>query len=446
MGGTDYFDFVRKVFTGIGIFEKDEALKGVRVLDVTAVVLGPSASDMLAEFGAEVIKFEPAHGDQMRFVTPFAYFYKNMSLGLWEQQHNRYWVGMHLGNPKAKELFLEFVKKADVVIDNLTPGRMAEWGLDYSVLSKVNPKIIQLHVSGFGSWGPWTGRTSYDAIAQSMGGLAYITGFEDRGPIKSGVWIADWINGLMCALSIVIALNYRERTGKGQFIDQMQVENIIRMMDWTWLYCYITGKNRARSGNRDLAICPSDMFEAKDGWVAVAAFTEEEFKGLCESMGRMDLFEEYKDPLVRLKDENARKLLGEIAKWVKEKHVEEIIRLADKYGFSATEILEVDDVYHSCHFNERKAIQEYEDELFGYVKEQAYPPRMSETPSRVKWGPRPIGFDNEYVFNKILGLSLDEIKKLYDEGVIYRWNDAVPSTCPPPDWDGTSGLKYPFVK
>ncbi|BAT71207.1 formyl-CoA transferase [Thermosulfidibacter takaii ABI70S6] len=442
-GGFAYQDLIKEIFSPEKLFEKPEVLKGVRILDVTAVVLGPAAVDYLAEFGAEVIKFEPAHGDQMRFVTPFAYFWKNMSPGLWEQQHNRYWVGMHLGHPKAKELFLKFVEKADVVVDNLTPGRLAQWGVDYSVLREINPKIIQLHVSGFGSWGPWTGRTSYDAIAQSMGGLAYITGFEDRGPIKSGVWIADWINGLMCAVAIVAALNYREKTGEGQFIDMQQVENVIRMLDWTWLYVYLTGKNRPRAGNRDLAICPSDLFDCADGWVAITAFTDEEFKGLCKAMNRMDLYEKYKDPLERLKDEDARALLKEIAEWAKDKSSECIIKLADEYGFAATRVLEVDDVYHGEHFNERKAIQEYEDEVYGFFKEQAYPPRMSQTPSRVKWGARPVGFDNEYVFVNILGLPLEEVRKLEEEGVIFKWNPEIPSTCPPPDWDGISGIKYP---
>ncbi len=438
----EYMKYIKELLGVEDLFDKPEPLKGVRVLDVTAVVLGPSATDYLAEFGAEVIKFEAAKGDQMRAVTPYAYFWKNLSPGLLEQNHNKYWIGMHLGNPKARELFYELVKKSDVVIDNLTPGRLAKWGLSYDKLREINPRIIQLHVSGFGSWGPWTGRTSYDAIAQSESGLAYITGFEDRGPLKSGVWIADWTTGLMCAIAIMAALVYRDKTGEGQFIDYSQVENMIRFLDWTWMYIFKTGKNRERAGNRDLAICPSDLFECLDGWVAIAAFTEDEFKGLCEAMGRMDLYEKYADPLVRLKDENAREILKEIAEWVKDKHVDEVEELGNKYGFAASRVLEVKDAYYSEHFRERGAIQEYEDPLYGRLVEPCYPPRM-ETPSRLKWAARPVGFDNEYVFVKLLGLSYDEVKKLEEEGVIYKWNPDVPPQCPPPDWDGKRGLKFP---
>ena len=124
-----YLEFLKQEYDVGRLFDKPEPLKGVRVLEVCYVVLGPAACDYLAEFGAEVIKFEGQKGDQMRFVTPYAFFWKNMSPGMEEQNHNKYWVGMHMGHPKAKEIFLSLVKKADVVVDNLTPGRLAAWRL-----------------------------------------------------------------------------------------------------------------------------------------------------------------------------------------------------------------------------------------------------------------------------------------------------------------------------
>ncbi len=436
-------DYMKKMFNINELFEKPEPLKGIRVLEVCYVLLGPAACDYLAEFGAEVIKFEGQKGDQMRFVTPYGFFWRNMSPGLEIENHNKYWVGMHLGNPKAKEIFLELVKKSDVVMDNLTPGRMATWGLSYKELKEINPRIIQLHVSGYGSWGPWTGRTSYDAVAQSMGALSSISGFADRGPIKSGVWIADWIAGLMCSVAVMAALNYRERTGEGQFIDYMQVENIIRWLDWTWLYTFKTGENRPRSGNRDLAICPSDLFDCVDGWIAIAAFTEEEFKALCKAMDRMDLFEKYADPVERLKDENAKEILQAIDAWTKNKRVGELEKIGSKFGFAASAVLDTRDVYYSEHCRARGSIQECDDEIYGPMVEPCYPPRLSETPSRLKWSSRPLGFDNEYVFTKILGMKLGDVRKLEEEGVLFKWNPEVPSQCPPEDWDGKRGIKYP---
>jgi crotonobetainyl-CoA:carnitine CoA-transferase CaiB-like acyl-CoA transferase len=422
-GGESYRDFTRRLFDRGALHGKPEPLAGVRVLEVCSVVLGPAACDYLAEFGAEVIKFEGQKGDQMRFVTPYAYFWNGMSPGLEIENHNKYWVGMHVGNPRARELFLSLVKKSDVVVDNLTPGRMAKWGLDYRTLREVNPGIIQLHVSGY------------------MGALASITGFEERGPIKSGVWIADWVTGLMCAVAILSALNYRERTGEGQFIDYLQVENVIRWLDWTWLYADRTGEDRKRSGNRDLAVCPSDLFRCLDGWVAVAAFGEEEFRGLCRAMDRMDLYGKYPGPLERLPDGTARELLGAVASWAATRRVAEVEALACGHGFAASRVLEAKDVYHGEHFRERGAVQEYEDPLYGTMVQQCYPPVMSGTPGRLKWSCRPLGFDNGYVLGKILGLPEGEVKRLRDEGVVFQWNPNVPSQCPPPGWDGKRGVR-----
>jgi crotonobetainyl-CoA:carnitine CoA-transferase CaiB-like acyl-CoA transferase len=319
---------------------------------------------------------------------------------------------------------------------------MAEWGLSYKELKEVNPRLIQLHVSGYGSWGPWSGRTSYDAIAQSMGGLSAITGFEGRGPIKSGVWIADWITGLMCAVAILTALNYRERTGEGQFIDYLQAENVIRWLDWTWLYAFVVGEDRKRSGNRDLAICPSDLFECADGWVAVAAFSHEEFQGLCKAMNRPELYETYAAPLVRSNDGRARELLEAIAEWTKTKRMEEVEALGSQYGFAASRVLNTKAAYQSEHYRGRGAVQEYDDAVYGNMVQQCYPPRMSETPSRLKWSCRPLGFDNQYIFTKILGLSHQEVERLEKAGIIFKWNPEVPSQCPPAEWDGKSGVRH----
>lgn len=441
--GGSYQRSIEQLFNAENLFDKPQPLEGIRILEVCYVVLGPAACDYLAEFGAEVIKFEGQRGEQMRFVTPFAYFWKNLSPGLLEQNHNKYWVGMHLGHPKAKEMFLDLVKRSDVVVDNLTPGRMKEWGLSYPELKEINPRIIQLHVSGYGSWGPWTGRTSYDAVAQSMGALSPITGFEGRGPIKSGIWIADWITALMCANAILAALNYRERTGEGQFIDYSQVENVIRWLDWTWLYSSKTGEDRPRSGNRDLAICPSDLFDCTDGWVGLAAFSRSEFQGLCTAMNAPELFSKYPEPTDRLEDGVAREILRIVGEWTATKKVAEVEELAVRHGFAASRVLRVEDVYHGKHFRTRGSVQTYEDPLYGEMTEPCYPPRMSETPGRLRWAARPIGMDNEYVLTKILGLSSDQVSELAQKGVIFKWNPQVPSHCPPPDWDGKSGVKYP---
>ena len=160
-------------------------------------------------------------------------------------------------------------------------------------------------------------------------------------------------------------------------------------------------------------------------------------------VNRPDLYEAYADPLERLNDNNARELLKAIGEWTQTKRVGEIEELGSKYGFAASRVLEAKDAYYSEHYRGRGAIQEYEDALYGRMVQHCYPPRLSETPSRLKWSCRPVGFDNEYIFSKVLGLPLEEAKRLEQKGVIFKWNPEVPSQGPPPDWDGKTGARYP---
>lgn len=437
---SDYLDFYKELLNPAKIFEKPEALENVRVLELSNVVLGPAAADFLAEFGAEVIKVElPNIGDVMRYVTPEFFLYNNLSPGFEEQNHNKYHVAIDLRKPEGRELIYKLVKKCDVVIENFRPGTLDRWGIGYRQLSKIKPDIIYLALSGFGQWGRNALRVSYDAVAQAESGLMYITGFPDRDPIKCGVWILDFSTSITGAIAVVAALLYRKRTGKGQFIDISQVETAIRWMDWTWVYIGITGKDRNRCGNRDLAIVPSNVYKCKDGFVAIAAFTEDEFLGLCDAMAREDL-KKYADPLERLKPENSEIIDKAIAAWVSSLSSDELEKLSRKYGFACSAVLSPRDVYESQHFRDRKTVWIFEDHLFGEVAE-VQSVKMSETPGRIKWVARPVGFDNEYVFIKLLGLSKEEIKALENKGVIGKWGEAK-STQPPDNWDGRKGLFF----
>lgn len=421
--------------------EKPEALEGVRVLELANVVLGPAAADFLAEFGAEVIKVElPRIGDVMRYVTPQFFFYKNLSPGFEEQNHNKYHIAIDMRKPEGQELIRRLVRKCDVVIENFRPGTLDSWGIGYRQLSKIKPDLIYLALSGFGQWGANAHRVSYDAVAQAESGLMWITGFPERDPIKCGVWILDFSTSITGAIAVLAALIYRKNTGKGQFIDISQVETAIRWMDWTWIYIGLTGKDRIRCGNRDLAIVPSNVYRCRDGFVAIAAFREEEFRGLCEAMKRPDLYEEYADPLSRLSEEASTAIDNAISEWVQKRSVSELEELGKKHGFACSKVLGARDVYESPHFRERRSVWFLTDHLYGELAEvQAV--KMSETPGRIKWVARPVGFDNEYVFTNLLGISKEEMKNLEERGIIGKWGDSK-STQPPDDWDGSRGLFF----
>jgi crotonobetainyl-CoA:carnitine CoA-transferase CaiB-like acyl-CoA transferase len=440
----DYLKWTNQEFDASRIFAKPEALRGVRILELCTLILGPAAADYLGEFGAEIIKVElPGAGDTMRSVTPYGTFWKNASLGQMPQNHNKYHLALDVRTSEGAEIFRRLARSCDIVVENVRAGTMDRWGIGYKQLSEINPRVIYIALNGFGQWGEYSvGRASYDAVAQTVSGLLATTGFPGRLPLKTGVFIGDYLGALMGCLSVLSALHYRQRTGQGQFIEYSQGEGLMRVLDWSWMYYYLEKVNRPRTGNRDLAICPSGVFMCKDGPVALAAGKDEEFKGLCEAMGKPELVSNprFADVLTRLKDENAVALLEIIEEWAKGKAVAEVDRLGSQHGFASTPILNAKDQYESPHFRSRAAVFEYEDPILGKTVEVCSPAKLSRTPARLKWANKPVGMDNEFVLRKFLGLRTDQINALYEKKTIGRWVDKPPGRKPPDDWDGKSGV------
>ena len=328
-------------------------------------------------------------------------------------------------------------------LENLRAGTMDRWGIGYQQLREVNPKIIYIALNGFGQWGGYAeGRASYDAVAQTVSGLLATTGFPGRLPLKTGVFVGDYFGALFGALGVLSALHYRDRTGEGQFIEISQGEGLMRLLDWSWIYYHLEKYNRPRTGNRDLAICPSDVFLCKDGPVALAAGTDEQFRSLCQAMGQPELAENprYAEVLTRLKEENAVSLLEIIAEWAKTKTVAEINKLGEEYGFASSPILNAKDQYESPHFRARASIFEYEDPILGKMTEVGSPAKLSATPGRLKWANKPVGLDNEFVLRKFLGLRTYQIQALAEKKVIGKWVEMPPGRKPPSDWDGKAGV------
>ncbi len=444
----DYFEWAEALLDPSKTFEKPEALQDIKIVELCTLILGPSTPAYLSEFGATVFKVElPGAGDTMRSLTPFAKFFKGAALGWLKEARNKYHLAIDVRLDEGKEVFKELVSRADVVVENLRGGTMDRWGIGYRQLKEINPRLIYIALNGFGQWGPYLERPSYDAIAQSESGMAWISGFPERLPMKSGIWLADYFGGLMGATGILAALNYRDKTGKGQYIEFSQAENLIRVMDWTWLWYHFKKQGRERYGNRDVAICPSDMFFTKDDvLVAIGAATEEQFKGLCQAMGKPELAEnpKFASHLERLKDENAVELLGIIKDWVAQNTFEDIDKLAGQYGFGAEKVANGKDHYYDEHLKKRNFTYTVKDPLYGDIVEEGIAIKMSETPGRIKWAGKPVGFDNEFVFKKFLGMKTKKIKELEEKKVIGKWVDNPPGRKPPEDWDGKRGLIMPF--
>ncbi|MBW2618523.1 MAG: CoA transferase, partial [Deltaproteobacteria bacterium] len=411
-------DYVKNKFTRPG------PLKGLRVLEVCTLLFGPSGPTFLAEMGAEVIKLElPPMGDVTRSLNPFGWFYKEQSPMFMHINTNKHYMGLDLHKEEGQEIFRELIAKSDIVEFNLRPGVTQRWNIGYEQMKEVNPRIIYIEKNGFGQWGEYAeqGRPSNDGAAQALSGYAWISSFPGRPPLKQSIWICDYYGGLMGEVAVLAALHHRRKTGKGQFIEMSQSENIMRTMGWAWPYQQMAGKGAEPSGNRDQCICPADTFLCKDGLLAaLAAPAPDEFRGLCAAMGRPELAEDprFKKHVTRLKDENALAILKIIAGWARTKTAEEIEALGKERGFAASRLHNAEDTNTNAHRRTREFVKEIDDPLYGKYVDHEFPVMMSKTTPKNKWSVRPVGFDNEFVMTKILGRNQSRIDELYQEGVL----------------------------
>ncbi len=426
---------------------KPSPLRGIRVLEVCTLLLGPSGPDYLARMGAEVIKCEiPPMGDtaRTRYLAPFSYLFKEQAPVFLHINTNKYWLGLDLHKTEAQKVFLELAARSDVIESNMRPGVMDSWNIGYRQIKEINPDIIYISKTGFGQWGQYAeeNRPSNDGAAQAFSGYAWLSSFPGQRPLKSRLYLCDNYGALMGEVAVLAALHYRERTGKGQFIELSQSENIMRAMSWVWPYQQITGKVAMPAGNRDVSICPADTFLCADNtFVAIAAPAPEEFRGLCTAMGKPELASDprFEDHLTRLKEEHATEILRIVADWARTKTAEELEELAEKHGFAASRLFTTGDVVDDKHIRERGFMTEVDDPLLGQYLEYEFPVMMSKTPPKVRWSVRPVGFDNEYIMVHHLGKSEDEIRRLYECGALGKWAD-VEGSRPPPGWDGKAGL------
>jgi crotonobetainyl-CoA:carnitine CoA-transferase CaiB-like acyl-CoA transferase len=442
MAEHSYAAWTEALFAVGKIFGKPEALKGVRVLELCTRVFGPVTADLLADFGAEVIKIElPGVGDLMRYVAPRGFYWQNISPAFTHMNHNKYHVAIDIRTPEGGDLLRTLVSKSDILIENFRAGSMDRWGVGYRELSDVNPALIYQANSGFGQWSIYKDRPSYDATSQAMSGFSAITGFPGRTPLKTGIWIGDCTGALFAAIGILAALHHRRKTGRGQLLDVSQAEGLIRILDWTWLYLTQTQKDRALYGNRDISCSPSGVFRCQDGFIALAAQDDEQFGRLCQAMERPELAADRRFATVaaRLVAENNLALYRTVAEWAAARTAAEIEQLADSHGFPAHRVVNARDHYHDEHLRHRGAVCEFEDPLYGKVVEYGPGPKLSASPGRMRWIAKPVGFHNSHVFRTLLNLKEDQMQHLLEKQVIGHWVDRIGAK-PPDDWNGRDGV------
>ncbi len=430
----DYFSYTGKLFDQSAIAQKPEVFKGIRVLDFSHVVFGPTAARLLADYGAEVIKLElPYYGDLWRPATYWGKYWKH-STPIWHGlQKNKYFIAVNLRLQKSKDLIYRMAEQADVVVENFAPGTVEAWGIGYTQMSKINPKIIFLSCSTYGQYGPMRHFPGWDLLAQAASGVLSLNGYPGTDRFfKLPDYMGDYIPGNLGAMALTLALYYRNKTGKGQYIDLAQTEVLMRML-YHFTHYSLTGKELGRVGNTDPAMIAAAIYKTMDEkFVALACATTAQFHGLLKAMGREDLAreEKYIDYRESLKPENNVTLRDLVTKWVKEKTAEEIVEAGRDYAFPAAEVVDDYQICHDPWRRERGGVILFRDDMYGELAISGPSAQLSGTPSRVKWLARPLGYHNRYVLKKFLGLSEEEVVDLEKQKVIGTFDDR-PGLKPP---------------
>jgi len=394
-----------------------EALLGIRVLDMTRVLAGPFCTMLLADMGAEIIKLEiPGKGDDSREFPPFkdgeSLYYINLNRG-------KQSITLNLKTPEGKRVFLDLVKKCDVLLENFRPGTMERLGLDYDKLREVNPRLVYAAISGFGQTGPYRERPGYDIIGQAMGGLMSVTGWPSGPPTRSGTAIGDVLSALFCSVGILSALNIRGRTGIGQFVDVSLVDSVYAAMENIPQRYFVEGLIPERLGNRYEFVYPYDSFVAKDGYVIIGIANDAIWSRFltCTSLSILGDDERFTDNPKRVENHEALKVL--IEEWTKKRKVEDIVKLLSENRIPSCPIYDLKQASEDHHIaNARGMVVNVEQPRLGSLRLQGNPIKMSMTDPKPR-GPAPsLGGDNQNVFTKLLGYSEEEFQRLKREGVI----------------------------
>jgi len=400
----------------------NHALDDVTVLDLGQVIAMPFCTMLLADLGARVIKVE----SRERGCERMSLGVKRIREGVEERvpaaqyrERNKLAVTLELKTPRGVELFKELVQHADVVTENFSVGTMERLGLGYEDLRGVNPAIIYASITAFGQHGPYADQRGYDILAQAISGYMSITGFPEQPPTRSGQSISDYYAGMLCAFSIVSALHYRHRTGKGQRVDLALLDSLVVALDNLGERYTVGGEVLTRAGNVSFSGSSSGVYPTTDGHVAIAAGASNAVWGrFCGIIGRSDLTQDSGFATAAARRDRRDEIAAIIQGWTAPRSRAEVVRILATAGVPAAPVNNVAEMVADPQVKAREMFVELDHPTYGPLKTTGTPLKLSETPGRVRWlAPRP-GEHNEEVFVGLLGHTHDDLARWRAEGVI----------------------------
>lgn len=391
-------------------------LQDIVVVDLTRILSGPFCTMILADFGADVIKIEsPDTGDESRLLGPYvntesAYF---MSVNRGKQS-----VTINLKTEEGRSILLEIIKKADILVENYRPGKMAEWGLDYEKMKLENPGLIYVSISGFGHSGPYMKSPAYDIVIQGMSGLMSITGEEDGQPTRVGTSIGDIVPGLFSAVGIMMALFHRSRKGEGQHLDIAMFDSVVAILENAISRFYVQKEIPKPIGNRHPAITPFDSFSVKDGFIIVAAGNQKLFEKLCESLDLPELPKDERFSEYASRHQHEKELKPILSEAFSHFTQSKALKMLSEIGIPCAPINAIDQVLENPQIKERDMIVDVEHPVAGIVKLPGIPIKMSATPGAIEKPAPTLGQHTNYVLSKFASLTEEQISELHLKGIV----------------------------
>ena len=393
-------------------------LEGVIVLDLTWVLSGPYAAMVLCDLGAEVIKVErPPYGDVSRTTGPYQ---NGWSAYFFSINRGKRSMSIDMRSESGRELFIELAAKADVVMENFTPGTMGRLGIGYDVLSARNPRLVFASTSGFGQTGPYRERPALDVIVQGMGGVMSITGEPGGRPVRPGASYGDIVAGLYTAIGILAALHERERSGQGQAIDISMLDCQVSVLENAIVRLAVTGKEPGPLGTRHPSATPFQAFPTADGYVVVAlAFGDEnQWHLLLSLLGLPELIDDERFSTGPRRTANHAELEPLLNSGFVTRTTEEWLTELLAVGIPCGPLNTISQVMQDPQIAHRQMVREVTHHIAGTLPIANSPIRMSRSESGIKGPPPDFGVDGPDVVRTLLGYDDATIEKLVAEGVL----------------------------
>ena len=393
------------------------ALSDLRVVEMGQLLAGPFCGQLLADFGADVIKLEPpGQGDPMREWGRE----KADGRSLWWPvvARGKRSVTINLREKDGQDLARRLIATADVVIENFRPGTLEKWGMAPEVLMADNPRLIVVRVSGYGQDGPYASRPGYGAIGEAMGGLRAVIGEPDRPPARAGISIGDTLAATFACVGTLVALHARENTGRGQVVDAALYEAVLSVMESLIPEYTVSGYVRPRTGSILPNVAPANAYPTADGEHLISGNQDTVFKRLAEAMGRPELADDERYATHNARGANQAELDDLIAEWSKGLTSAELEDLLNRHSVPNGKIYTAPDMLADAHFAARKAIVTMAHPQLGDFPMQNVVPKLSDTPGEVRWVGPELGEHTDEVLAEALDLDEAARSALRDAGVI----------------------------